>query len=82
MQLNEEAKKRIKTSKIAPDVISDTFESMLAQCEVLGSEKAEVKMDYNREGMVIEPGDMVPYIILGLRSVPTEIVEAEVSDGS
>jgi hypothetical protein len=72
MPINEEAKKRILASKIAPEIIAETIESICASSEALGGGSAELKLDYLSDGMVLKPGDMVPFIILGARTVEVE----------
>lgn len=80
MPINKEALERIKTAKFGADIFTQILESMCATRDVLGCGDTEFKLDYQSVDTVIEPGDMIPVITIGLReaAVADDKIEAEV----
>lgn len=75
MQINEDALKRIKTSKIGPGVVSRTLETLAESANLLGVDSTEFKVDYQSADTPVKPGDLIPYFVFGLR--PATMKETE-----
>ena len=78
MPINKDATERIETSKIGPDVVMHTLNAMCITGDLLGGVSGEFKVDYQDANTPVEPGDMIPFIVFGLRpaTMPTSEVEA------
>lgn len=80
MPINKEALERVKTASFGADIFVQILESMCATRDLLGSGDTQFSLDYQSVDTVIEPGDMIPVITIGLREAVavSERIEEEV----
>ena len=75
MQINKQALKRLQDSSITPEAFVKTLEQICNGCNLFDVEGSQLSLDYQDSDTVLEEGDLIPFIIIGLRP-PT--VEEEV----
>ncbi len=56
------------------------FEGLRSAYEALGPEAAELHLDWQKEGDIVEDGDVVPVIVLALRPAKKPNVEPPTSN--
>lgn len=67
MQINEQAMKRLRESSITPEAFCKTMEQICDANNLFGSGDTQLSFDYQGRDVVIQPGDMIPFITIGLR---------------
>ncbi len=78
MQINEQAMKRLRESSITPEAFCKTMEQVCDANNLFGSGDTQLTLDYQSREVVIEPGDMIPFITIGLRQAVVVETEVEV----
>jgi len=82
MPINKEALERVRTAKFTAENFVEIMEHMCATRDALGGGDTQFSLDYQSADTVIEPGDMIPVITIGLREpVVSERIEGEVECG-
>ena len=76
MQINEQAMKRLRESSITPEAFCKTIEQICDANNLFGSGDTQLTLDYQGKEVVVEPGDLIPFITIGLR----QAVVVEVSE--
>lgn len=78
MQINEQAMERLKKSSITPEAFCQTMEQICDANNLFGSGDTQLSFDYQGRDIVVEPGDMIPFITIGLRQAVVVETEVEV----
>ncbi|MHC4296425.1 MAG: hypothetical protein ACYS7Y_03910 [Planctomycetota bacterium] len=73
--IHNEALQRIASSTIRPSVIVDTLMALDAALEASGSDSGQVPIDYQDINDEVKEGDLVPFLVIGLR--PATLPEVE-----
>ena len=74
MQINEQAMKRLKESSITPEAFCKTMEQICDANNLFGSGNTQLTLDYQSKEVVVQPGDLIPFITIGLRQAIIEEV--------
>ena len=74
--INKQALERLKGATFTPQTIAGLLERLASVIEITGSATSQFQLDYQHATETIEPGDMIPFITIGLRPA------AEVTDGT
>ncbi len=74
MQINEQALKRLQESSITPEAVVATLEQICNGCNMFGIVGSQIPLDYQDADTVLEEGDLIPFIIIGLRPPTIEEV--------
>lgn len=76
MAINQIALDRLKASTFTITTFVKVMEQMLQSRDMLGCDDLNIPLsipiDYQADGDEVEPNDMIPYIIIGLRPVTVE----------
>lgn len=78
MQINEQAIKRLRESSISPEAFCKTMEQICEANNLFGSGDTQLTLDYQSAEVVVQPGDMIPFITIGLRQAVVVETEVEV----
>lgn len=73
--INKQALERLKKATFTPQTIATLLEGLASVIEVMGSSTSQFQLDYQHQGDELEPGDMIPFVTIGLRPA------VEVTDG-
>ena len=76
MQINEQAMKRLRGSSITPEAFCKTMEQICEANNLFGSGDTQLTLDYQGKEVVVQQGDLIPFITIGLR----QAVIVEVSE--
>ncbi len=72
MQINEQAMKRLRESSITPDAFLRTLEQVCEANNLFGAGNTQLSFDYHGAEVELVPGDMIPFITIGLRQPVVE----------
>jgi hypothetical protein len=65
--INAQALERLKGASFTPQIITGLLEQLAGVIEIMGSHTSQFQLDYQHAADTIEPGDMIPFITIGLR---------------
>ena len=72
MQINKQALKRLQESSITPEAIVATLEQICNGCNMFDVGGSQLPLDYQNSETKLEPGDLIPFIVIGLRPPTVE----------
>lgn len=84
MPINQPALEKLRAATFNSENFIETMLQMVNIQEMMGaSGDTQLPLDYQEPGMKVEPGELIPFIIIGLRKVPdveqvvkeTEVIE-------
>lgn len=67
MPINQAALERVKGAKLRPEKVAAILEQLAAVLDVTGAGQTQLNLDYQDPKDSVEPGDLIPYITIGLR---------------
>jgi len=68
MQLNKAAHERLLAAKFDSETFVEVAEQMIECQKRFGTfASAQLPIDYQHDGDAVEPGDMIPVILIGIR---------------
>lgn len=91
MQINAKALERLTTAPFTGESVAKMLGFMLTICQAAGNPNSQFTLDWEFADKNPQPGDLIPYITLGLRPaavqnaaatrtvIPGEITDAEVN---
>ena len=65
--INTQSLERLKGATFTPQTIIGLLEVLARMIETTGSATSQFQLDYQHATDTIEPGDMIPFITIGLR---------------
>ena len=79
MPINKAALAKLRAAVFTSENFIETMENMVNIQEMMGaSGDTQLPLDYQESGMEVKPGELIPFIIIGLRAVPiVEIAEED-----
>lgn len=76
--IQNDALLRLASSTIRPSVIVDTLVALDAVLEAGGSDSGQVPIDYQDATDEVKEGDLIPFLVIGLRPATlADVEEAE-----
>jgi len=73
MQLNQAAMERLKAATFTPETFVEVAKQMTEAQERFGTfAPSQLPLDYQEDGDEVEPGDMIPVILIGIRPATME----------
>jgi len=67
LKINEEALNRIRAAKMTGDSFAKVAQTLMDALAVTGAAETNVTFDYQHDDINTEPGDLIPFITIGLR---------------
>ena len=67
MPVHKEALEKVRTAKMTGETFAMVIETLVTSLELTGATETSLMLDYQEPGMVIEAGDLIPSISIGLR---------------
>lgn len=67
MSVHKEALEKVRTAKMTGESFAKVIGTLVTTLELTGATETSLMLDYQEPGMVIEEGDLIPTISIGLR---------------
>lgn len=67
MSVNKEALEKVRTAKMTGESFATIIGTLATSLELTGAAETSLLLDYQGASMVIEEGDLIPSISIGLR---------------
>lgn len=67
MPINQAALEKVKAAKMRGESFAMVFESFGAILDVTGAAEASMTFDYQHDDIEVKPGDLIPFVTVGLR---------------
>ena len=77
MPINKAALEKLRAATFNSENFIETMQHMVGIQEMMGaSGDTQLPLDYQESGMEVKPGELIPFIIIGLRAIKVvEVVE-------
>lgn len=67
MPINQAAFSRLQTGTFTAESVSRILGSLAGVLDLTGAATSQIQLDYQHASDTIEPGDLIPFIAIGLR---------------